>query len=160
MDPVMMSIQCLCMYNLDNCHPRIPCGWQIELFLSWIFNEYVVHPSLPHFLAFSGTLESRGSKSYSRPTSVILFWWEEEPSTHGWFSLKNFKEKGLPSLCWLIFRYRSRNLFCHGWISLIKIKQNTCRPLLCSEDSRMPAGHQNLGSNVVTAHFLGHCEWR
>lgn len=23
----------------------------------------------------------------------------------------------------------------------------------------MPAGHQNLGSNGVTAHFLGHCEW-
>lgn len=57
--------------------PRIPCGCQTEeLFLSWILKE-CVHPSLPHFLASSGTLEPRGLKSSSRPTSAILFWWEK-----------------------------------------------------------------------------------
>lgn len=94
---MMVSIECLYMYNLDSCHARIPCGCQTEeLFLSWIFNE-CVHPSLPHFLASSGTLESLGLKSYSRPTNAILFWWEKShPSSCTGSAWKALRKRVFP----------------------------------------------------------------
>lgn len=156
-----MSIECLYMYNLDSCRLRIPCGCQIEeLFLSWIFNE-CVHPLLPHFLASSGTLEPLGLKSYSRPTSVILFWWEKShPSSCTGSAWKALRKRVFPlSVDWHLDTDMEPVLPRLDFFDQNKTKHMYTSPFLGGLKG-MPAGHQNLGSNGVTAHFLRHCEWR
>lgn len=120
---------------------------------------------LPHFPASSKVLKSLGLKRPWRPSKCISVLMREplphpHPRSCTCSAWKILRKRAFFSLCWLTFRYKPENLFCHltGFFVAVVVKNKTKQKYLSPflEDSRECQLDTKVWKSIVSdGSFLG-----